>query len=498
MEFDWDKVRDSGIPPLHGSELDDSEERRAEFIRGSELLRIHGERATVDPFSGEPKVLHPQQLRFADTINAGARFSSVLFPRRSSKTTSFFALAVGRCELREGYLASYTMLTTAIKSRERFRRDLSTPLEQLYPDKKSRPFKISYAGGYERVEWDNGSMFAFLAPRGESFRSDAWDLIGLDEGGEADVETTKDVLAGVLATGDTRPGSQVVISGTAAKFRTGNILWDELEAGRAGQDGHGILEYAAPAGTMREDVDTWDKVVPLLDAHHPGINTLTRLPMLKGNYDKMDPEDFAREYLSIFGTGGATGGIFNLRQWGAGLVPGPKPVEPPAAFGLAVAVHPNQTSACIVAAWRENDKPRLWVIDHRPRVSWLVKRTLEVARKYRVPVAHDTNGPVTTEAETLGRAAPRIRLAPQSFANIKTAAALIVKEVEMGTVGHWDQPVLNDAVRLARKRQAGNVGWALGRGDDEDDITPIEAGAMALRHYDETRSQPALTPVVAK
>ena len=494
---EWDSLRDSGIRPLNESELSSDEAMRAEFIRGGELLRLHGDRSTLDPFTGKPKTLQPQQLRFADVMNAGSRFSSALFPRRSSKTSSFFALAVGRCDSREGYLASYTMLTTAIKSRERFRRDLALPLEQLYPDKKSRPFKISYAGGYERVEWDNGSMFAFLAPRGESFRSDAWDLIGLDEAGEADVETTKDVLAGVLATGDTRPGSQVVIEGTAAEFRTGNMLWDELELGRQGLEDHAILEYAGRPGLERKDFDTWEKMAPLLVAHHPGIGTLTRLPMLRGNFDKMDPEDFAREYLSIFGTGGTLGGVLNMRQFAAGALSTPKPEQPPGKFAIGIAAHRYAPVASIVAAWREDDVPHLLVLDH-VAITSLVKRTKELATRYRAPVAHDTTGPITVEAEALGRERPSVSLRPQSFPKVKTAAALLVKEVEQGRVKHWDQAVLNEAVRVAKKRTDSRYsGFAFGFAEDEDDITPVEAGSMALRLYDEIQNRPAIKPFAA-
>lgn len=164
---------------------------------------------------------------------------------------------------------------------------------------------------------------------------------------------------------------------------------------------------------------------------------------------------------------------------------------------MAIAVHPDQISACIVAAWRVRGKARILVIDHRRGVDWLTKRARELAQKYRVPIVHDTNGAVTVEAEALARMRPRPKLLGQTFPNIKTAAALIIKEIEAGRLEHYDQDTLNDAARLAKKRSVGPTAWALGRQLPEHDIIDLEAAAMALRVYDENSNRVALKPSMA-
>ena len=95
----------------------------------------------------------------------------------------------------------------------------------------------------------------------------------------------------------------LILAGTAGKYRTGNLLWDALEIGRAGHGG--ILEYALP-----DDVDVslfreWDTTVPLLEQAHPGIGTLTDLTRLRRNWEMMkastDPGHFAAEYGGVWG-----------------------------------------------------------------------------------------------------------------------------------------------------------------------------------------------------
>ena len=480
----WVLVRDGGIAPLNESPLADSDVGRWEFMRGAELLGL----------VGRSKDLKPQQLRLADVCNMGRQTVAVLLPRRSAKTTSLFALALGRCAMRDEYLVGYTTCTTGQKARDRFIKDIAMVLKRLWPDEKTRGFRVLEGKGGERVVFDNGSIFQVGPPLGDTFRSDAYDLVIVDEAGEADPEMGEDLLGAILPTFDTRPDAQLIVAGTAPEYRVGNILWNTLEFGRDGDAKTGILEYAAPDSTTEEDLKDWAIVEQLALAAHPGIGTLTTLETIEDRWKKLTREQFAREYLSIAGNTSATSGIVNFEKFTAGALKGPKPAAPPARFVIGIAVHPFQTSSAIVAVWREKGKARVLVLDHQAGVQWLVPRTLDIARRTRAVVVHDTTGPVMVEAEALARARPRIKMAPQSFTNIKTAAALIVKEIEIGNVQHWNQTVLTEAARLATKRSVGKNAWALGRKNDEDDIVALEAASHALRVYDETEKRPALMP----
>jgi len=127
-------------------------------------------------------------------------------------------------------------------------------------------------------------------------------------------------------------------------------------------------------------------------------------------------------------------------------------------------------------------------------VTWVADEALRLSRKYSTPIVHDVQGAVSVEVEHLNRQRPRPRLAPQTFPNVKTAAALIIKEIEAGHVRHYDQDDMNEAARLVVKRPVGPTAWALGRGDAEDDIVCLEAAAMGLRAYDDGGKRKAIMP----
>lgn len=484
---EWDVIRSEGIAPRFVSMLDDTAELRQEFMGGSELLGLWGKK----------KTLKPQQLLLADALNANYRFTSVLLPRRSAKTTSLFAWALGRCQSREDYLIGYTTLTTGKKARDRFLKDLVPVMERLFPDPATRPFKIRKAAGQERIEFPNGSIFQILKPAGEDFRSDAYDVIILDEAGEADPEMGADILEAALPTQDTRPDPMIIFAGTAAKFRDGNALYDALEDGRAGADKNGILDYSAPDTTTEEELADWEpteenpaaRVRELVELYHPGVGNLTTLEAVKTNFLKMKREQFTREYLGLFGMLGVVSSIVDPVKWAKAAVldQDAEDVQPPKKFALAAAVHPDQITACLVAVWRDIDGIAcVLVLKHRTGTKWLNAEAKKLSLSYKTPLIHDTKGAVTVNVEEMRNMRPSPKFAPQTFGNIPTAAALIIREIEDGRLRHWNQDSLNEAARSAKKRPLGPTAWALGRGKDEDaDIIDLEAASLALRYYDE-------------
>jgi hypothetical protein len=489
----WVSVRDSGIPALNISTLSDSREGREEFLNGCLLLGL-----------GKKRMPHlaPQMLLLADAANAMPRFMGVLLPRRSSKTTSLFALALGRISARSEYLVSYTMATTASKGRQRFLNDIVGPLETRFPDESTRPFKIDRGAGREKITWihaEGNSIFQFLTPRGDAFRSDSWDLIIMDEGGEADPEMSEDLIAGALATMDTREDSTLIIAGTAGAYRDGNLLWDQMEDGRNGKNNTAILEFAAPPNTSVNDIGTWEEARELVLAAHPGIGTLTTLAIMESNYEKMSARlgSFLREYLSIFAVLGGSSFI-NPVKWAGGGRAGALPT-PPEHFRMAFVVHPLQTSAAIVAAWRVDGKAHLLVLDHRNGVSWLFAAYVRLARKYKLPVVSDSGNNVnTSEVEKMQRTKPALRFELQNWNQVSAAAASLMAEINASNVVHYSQEPLNEAVRVAVKRGTKmSKRWAFGRGAEENDITALEAGSIALRAFDESKPRQPMQIITA-
>ena len=479
----WDQVRDSGIPARKVSNLGSSRVDRQEFLEGARLLGLVGGR----------KKLAPQQLLLSDMLDHGHKLNAVLYPRRSAKSTTLIAKALGRAISQEDYRGAILTMTTGKAGRSRFSKDVVPLFERAYPDPRTSPFKVMKSAGQEGILCRETGGFLVWLSSIDDLRGEAFDMVILDEAGEPEPDKVEDALAAGLPTLDTRgPNAQLVVAGTAGAYRDGNLLWDMLELGRA--DEAGIVEFAAPESTSIEDLQSWETTTPLVLEAHPGVNTLTTLESIHDNWKTMKPERFLAEYLSIFGIGGGTKGIIPPDVWAKLADTGPVPASPPARFSMAIAVHRDQTAGAIVAAWRDTKRrAHMLVLRHDRGVSWIADAAYDLAARNKVPIVHDSMGAVLVETEALSRRRPFVKLLPQTTRNITTAAALTMKDIETGVFVHHNQPDLNEAARLATKRRILSA-WGFGGGDDSEDITCLEAGAMALRAYDQDVPRIPLKP----
>ncbi|MFZ4843021.1 hypothetical protein [Mycetocola saprophilus] len=492
--------RDEGVPALHIGKFDRSEAYIHEFMAGAELLGF-------DP--------SPQQWKIADTVNAvnddGSPYYAtvgVCVPRRAGKTTAILALALGRCKTRPGTVVRFTAQTGS-KARDRFL-DMARKLERRYPNEWERGFKILKGAGHMVIEFTNGSFLQVVPPKGDSFRGDDGDLLILDEAQEHDAELSADLLAGCLATMDTRPTAQLIVAGTAGETRSG-LLWDTLEDGRrqaaieAGlieperdedddedederDELTGIVEFAAPAGLNAVELldadgrKNWVAARPIVAAAHPGIGTVTVMSKIRSRFQKLPLPKFMAEYLGVWPED-YTRGAIDPSKWRASALED-FPARPERC-SIGIDVAPNGSSAAIVAAWRVDGIAYVEVIDHRPGTEWLVPRVAEVAVKYRAPVGHDTVGAVLVEAEALAKHRPAPRTRPIGYKDVAAACAAFMKALESDRLRHTDDGSLNTAALGVVKRPLGDAGWAWGRRASGDlDISALVAATWALRTFD--------------
>lgn len=495
-EATWLEWRESALTPQVVTDLVSTDQTRAEFVEGARLLRL----------DANGKHIKPQQLVIADVLNAGQKFNDILVPRRGTKTTSIEAVLVGRCALREDYAVGWTLATTGQKASERFKLDIITPFDRLYPDPKQAPFKLDRGKGSMSASWPaHGSVFAVHSPVGDSFRSGGYDVVWIDESGEASPEMTDDLRGAVLPTLDTRPGAQFIRSGTAAKYSKGNLLFDGLESPKGAK-----LAYRFPQDTSEDELAAWEpddehpfaRVRELIEVSHPGVASgLTTLEDVRDSFENMtQPGQFAREYGGIFGQVGEGRGVLNAQAFmDAGLSGEP---TPPERFAIAAMPSFTQGFSSIVAAWRDdNGKACGYVLDHRKGTTWLAEAAAAKARQHNTPIIYDSaSGPMRVEVEAIRRMTPRPRLEPQTFDNVTAAAALLVKEINTGNACHWRQPALEGAAKIAVRRAAGAGSWAFGRPprDLDADISALEAWSLAMRWYDDNQQTALIAPIMSK
>jgi hypothetical protein len=511
-ESNWLEYRALALPTSTITDLVSTDQTRAEFVTGARLLRLdQPSRARYDGRVGPT----PIQLVIADMLNAGKFLNAILEPRRTTKTTSIEAVILGRCSMRDDYQVGWTLATLGAKASERFRKDIVVHVERVYPDPKQRPFKINVGKGTEHLQWPNGSFLNVYAPSGDGFRSGGFDLGWVDEGGEAEPELSEDLTIAVLPTMDTKTAAQFVVSGTAAKYRAGNLLWDTLM-----DESAGVIKHAIPETTDPEHLEAWEAeadhpramVRALVEQYHPGIGWTTPIESVKRNFEKFPRDKFLAEYLGVFGSEGSNVGLIPPPWWERTALAGALP-EPPPLFTLALAIHPDGIWSSLAVAWNHNIEPddlvsealrlagdvspvdekiAVGLLWHQQGVQGIANKALQYARKYKVPIIYDQLSQAAgVEVETLSRAMPRPGLQPATTSDVRRGATKVLKLVEDDTLRHWRQPALDNAVAIAIKRPIGAAGgFGFGRPKNEyaADITGIEAVSLAIQFLGDTSS----------
>lgn len=526
-EAAWVELRDSGRDPLDASALHTSYQARAEFLVGAWIINELVPRRIVA--GGLLGNLQPQMLRTADVLGTGGPLdpddiadddgsflNAVLEPRRSSKTTSLWCILLGRCWMRAVYMAGYTMLTTAKKAGERFKLDVRDPITRKWRDKPHREkvmgVKLMESNGSLGIEFANGSKLAILSPNGDDVRSGAYDILVLDEAGEAEPEMWDDIVGAVIPSFDTRPGAQLIYAGTGGKYRDGSHFWATLHNPAAGR-----IRYGVPDDIDEKQLDSWEAGAgALIEQWHPGLDGLTKLSIIRQNFPILGPLRFGMEYLGHFGK--ATGNDTVIgSEWGETTERGALPtgVTP---LSLAFAVHPGGLWASIAVAWYLPDEGgdfarAAWALDgdddQAPRVGVKIihhqegnARMAATLWKYwkqlRLPIVYDDSPQEKSIIQELNRdARPRPQATMIRFGEKSVAHTKLINGLRHGDVRHWEQGPLDKAAAGAVKRTSGKaVLFGSPASDPAFDITPLEACAAAFYKLPDPTVADAFEPIV--
>lgn len=507
-EATWLEWR-SLIPlPTRMTELVTTDQTREEFLQGALLLRMDKRRRADGGFGPSPV-----QLVIADMLNAGRKFNGILEPRRTTKTTAVQALIMGRCSLRDDYLVGWTMAKAdgGQKTGERFRKDIVSHVERMFPDKQNRPFIVNTGKGTEHIRWPNGSYFNAYAPGNDAFTSGAYDIAWVDEAQDATPELTADMMTSIPPTLDGRYRPQMITSGTAPEYQKGNLLWHVLN-----MVGAGVIMHGIPEDTDPEELEAWEaseehpraRVRELIELNHPGIGFTTPLSDVRDNFEAMKatPGAFNTEYLGMPGSEGSASALIKQPDWtGSRKLTTAASVSLPPVIALAIAIDPDGRWCSLVAAWKGKGRKRhIALLHHQATVDGFAKEVIRIGRKLKRQVIYDPGRPTeNVEIAVVAQARPVVRTKALTRAEIPRGAVLFMKTLKAKNLVHYaGNDPLDDAAEIAVRRAFGTTGsWAFGRPDEknrpEDDITPLEAAARALYALDGEKGGSSSLGIVA-
>lgn len=402
------------------------------------------------------------------------RFVVTEMARRSAKTTSILDVLVGRALNRPGYKIASTA-QTGLKARAKLL-EVQTALIAAGFETQGLGRCLRGAGD-TRIEFANGSSWVALPPNGAAFRSEAFDMVLVDEGGEIDAETADDLLSGLIPTMDTRPTAQLVVAGTPGEVRAG-MLWTALEWLRNGRARTGGVVYECPDRREFIDPETGEPDWPLLLATHPGIGTLTDAETIVGNIDVLGIARWSREYLCKWPlTAGVT--ALDVASWEA-CESDDEPQRPEDA-AVAFDVDPDGASAVLVAAWRDGRNRAVFeVLASGGGYEWLPEACKEAQEEHRGAISYDAIGPNLDAADKMARAPHRVRCQPTKFRDQVGGAARIDKEIAKRNVVHFGDPELTEGVESSAWRPAGGGRLFLRKSG----TAAVVAAAMALWEFD--------------
>ncbi len=367
----------------------------------------------------------------------------ILFPRQTGKTTFVQDLAIGRGLLYRDYRAAYAAQTghvTTERMQERFAELADGPIASR--------IKLRRSAGTERVTLPGRSYLKAFPPKPGALRSNALDLVLVDEAQEHGTTLGEQLDLTILPTFSTRPRRQLVVIGTAGTDAS-DYLRRYLTSARAGVAGYCIVEYGATEHEDLDDEDVWIH-------RHPGLEAgLTDLDYLRSMREAMGPAGFGREFLNIWSR--TTDRAIDPADWAAvqtdprGADPGGESV----CFGFDVA--PDRGAAWIAVA---DPAGYLELIEQRPDTAWLVPRLRELQATHGHPIACDrygASGPAVDELERHPRS-PAAELLIMSNGDVANAAAGMLDAIAQRQLHVVRSPALSEAVDGAAIRPLGDTG----------------------------------------
>lgn len=394
-------------------------------------------------------------------------------PRQVGKTYFVLALLFILCILFPGFQVVWTShhLRTTNKT--------LTTARGMARRRKIAPYirAVRTSHGEGQVEFANGSMIMFGA-RSQGFGR-GFDEIDAEVFDEAQILDTKALEDMIAATNQARHehGALLFFMGTPPRPSDPSEAF-ETRRGKAlsGKSKNAVwLEIGADPNSDPDDVSQF----PLMNPSYPRRTPPESMERLRENLG--DDDSWNREGRGIWDSM-ESARVIDEDSW--------KDVADPASMAierltLAIDVPPERSVASVALAGKRADgRWHVELDDQRKGVEWVVPWVIAAAGKNRLHaiVVDEMSGLVETKRgkHYLVGTSILVTLAAAEGRDMAIACAKFFDAVIDKSVRHTDQPQVNVALSVARKRPIPSGGWAWNRKDKASDITPVVAVTLAL------------------
>lgn len=324
----------------------------------------------------------------------------------------------------------------------------------------------------EYIRFKGGQTIRFKARSTSSGRGFTADCLLLDEAqilGAA-------AWSAILPTMSARPNPQVWLFGTPPTPQDdGEVFARFREAGLEGKDTRlAYLEWAADSQDDIDDPATWAKA-------NPSYGLRIGHEAIESERSTMSDDQFTLERLGIWDGGIGGQAVIDPASWKLCADPASMAIE---RLTLAVDVAPDRSAASVsLAGQRADDLWHVELDEHRKGADWVPawleqrcerNRVHAVVMDERCGLVEERNGRFYVEGTSIV-----VTLATADGKDMAIACAKFFDTVMAERLRHTDQPQVNVALSVARKRPLAG-GWAWNRKNATSDITPIVSETLAL------------------
>lgn len=440
---------------------------------------------------GEQRLVVDTLLAETATGQWAAFEAALVAARQNMKTVSFQAIALFKLFLLQDRLTVWTAheFSTAI---EAFR-DLQALIDGA-PHLARKVKHVNNTNGEEGIELVSGARLIFRARSKRAGRGLSGNTVFLDEA----FALMPSHMGSLLPTLSAVPNSQVFY-GSSAGHAYSSILRGVRDRGRAGgSPSLAYLEWCAPrGGCATKDCDhrldapgcALDDETLWLKAN-PALGRRLSVTAIRAERQALAsaPQEFARERLGWWeDPPPATGGALDPQAW-ADLADEDAPRGTDVLFGLDVA---EDRSATLAVGWRRPDRRlQVMLVETGTSTGWVVDRCADVTGRWGGRVV------LGGAAESLlpdltARRVPTQLLTGREFVK---ACGLVDDAVTGQTVRHFNQPDLNEAVRVARWRTVGTAGERAWQLKDTPAVGPLVAVTRVV--FGLTARRPSAPPPI--
>jgi len=338
-----------------------------------------------------------------------------------------------------------------------------------FPELNALVLEVRNVNGQEAIFLRNGGSVEIVARSKNSARGFTVDVLVMDEA----QEMSEDDLEALMPTTSSSPlrNPQWIFTGTPPGPNANGEIFtrvrNEALSGKAVRlSWH---EWSAEPDSDLDDRDEWRKVNPAL------INGRLQFEVIEGERARFSDDGFGRERLGMWASG-LSGTVIDAESWALVADPASMATE---SLALAVDVSPDRTMASIgLGGLRPDGSWHVELDEQRRGMGWIVPWVVKRCERNEIrAVVIDGMSPAASLIDELARAG--VKVTTTSAGHMAAACGTFYDAVMDARVRHTDQPQVNLALSVARKRPIGDA-WGWNRKTSDSDITPLVAATLAL------------------